>query len=175
MNKKPRPHRHLIIDALVQSAPTSEEQMRELMVYIVKSIDMQVAVLSKVPLKLFGVKIPFLKVEQRNPIAWYCKDQGNEGMTAGVILTTSHLVVHFWDNCNPNTMHFDLYSCSDFNPKKIIELLNAKFGILEADGEFMDRNGESDDYDLEITKTSTGKMQFKKSIRKAKKNFKLQA
>ena len=172
MEIQPRPHRHLILDALVSKAPTSEEQVRNLMTHIVESIDMKVANLSKVPFKIFGIKVPFIKFHQRNPIAWYCSDEDNRGLTASIILTTSHLVIHFWDNCQPNTMHFDLYSCSDFKVDNVVKILHKEFGIIEASGDFLDRQGKEVDSDVEIRNTKTGSLKIE-IFKRNKRNLSL--
>lgn len=121
----PRPHRHLIIDADVSFSPIDEVFMKELLERIIKSIGMKVAVLSN---------------NQPNPISWYCDDPDNRGYTGSAILTTSHCAIHFWDDCSPNKMHFDLYTCSDLDRDKIITLLHDEFGIIKGTYKFIDRN-----------------------------------
>lgn len=130
-----RPHQHLILDAVINKAPKNEDDMKTLLSHIIREIGMRVADLSN---------------GQPNPIAWYCKDEGNEGMTASAILTTSHIVLHVWDNTQPGEIHFDLYSCSDFNPEKVVEILNREFDIVGGFGHFIDRlTGDSKKFKLE--------------------------
>ena len=122
-----RPHKHFIIDATIANAPKDEESMKDFLRTLITDIGMTVAKLSH---------------DQSNPIAWYCDEEGNEGMTAAGILTTSHVVFHVWDRGETAEIHFDLYSCSDFTPEGILEKLDAMFGVIAGGGFTIDRRGE---------------------------------
>lgn len=119
-----RPHKHLIVDAFITNPPTNEADMKAFLVDIIESIGMTVATLTD---------------NQPNPIAWYCAEEGNEGMTATAILTTSHIALHVWDNVSPAELHFDLYSCSDFDAQAIVQKLVEKFGLYKASCTVRDR------------------------------------
>lgn len=138
-----RPHKHLILDALVKNPPKDEVEIKKFLAQIIVDINMVVADLTPKQDRLskFLSKIPFLKVlaAQPNPIAWYCDDPTNRGLTAGGILTTSHIMLHVWDDQDPAPFHFDLYSCSDFDPKEIVKLLDEKFGMVDAKVVVIDR------------------------------------
>lgn len=135
-----RPHKHLIIDATIVNPPKDEQAMKAFLVAIIESIGMTLAKLTN---------------DQSNPIAWYCDEQGNEGMTAGAILTTSHVVLHVWDNVSPAELHFDLYSCSDFDPQEIANILSEKFGITTGFGLVRDRlTGETKEFRLQVPEAS---------------------
>jgi S-adenosylmethionine/arginine decarboxylase-like enzyme len=43
------------------------------------------------------------------------------------MITTSHCSLHFFSDTNE--IYFDLYSCKQFNPAKIINIINSYFGI----------------------------------------------
>ena len=119
-----RPHKHFILDATINNAPSNEQEMKDFLVSIINMIGMTVAKLTN---------------DQSNPIAWYCDETDNEGMTASAILTTSHVILHVWDNLPLAEIHFDLYSCSDFDPKEVYKVLNEKFGITGYCGVVRDR------------------------------------
>ena len=119
------PHRHLIIDGTITKSPKNTQETRDFITKIVTSI---------------GMKVMELGEDQKNPIASYCTDKGNEGMTASVILTTSHCTIHVWDIDETFTkLHFDLYSCSEFNPNDVANLLKEQYGLCEYEQLFLDR------------------------------------
>lgn len=60
-------------------------------------------------------------------------------MTAGAILTTSHVMLHVWDRGDQVELHFDLYSCSDFEPEFITQELDKAFGTVFGYGTLIDR------------------------------------
>ena len=63
----------------------------------------------------------------------------NCGVTGVGIITTSHIIVHTWDD----TKYFqaDIYSCKDFNAHQIINLLKSH-KLENKDCKLLDRNGE---------------------------------
>jgi S-adenosylmethionine/arginine decarboxylase-like enzyme len=75
------------------------------------------------------------------PTSVYVDEPGNEGLTGTVTLATSHASIHIWDNINPAMFQFDLYSCSDFTPKQVLNHIDDWFGLQEAHWQFIDRNG----------------------------------
>lgn len=124
-----RPHKHLILDGFVAKPPKDEEEAKKFLATLITDIKMVVAKLSN---------------GQPNPIAWYCDDPDNRGLTAGGILTTSHVVMHVWDVDYPAPFHFDLYSCSDFEVDEIIKVLDDKFVFADkCRGWLIDRNGDT--------------------------------
>lgn len=51
------------------------------------------------------------------------------------MITTSHCSLHFFDHKEgDNEIYFDLYSCRGFDPQKVVELLDEKFGLQEWHG-----------------------------------------
>jgi S-adenosylmethionine/arginine decarboxylase-like enzyme len=75
------------------------------------------------------------------PTSVYVDEPGNEGLTGTVTLATSHASIHIWDNINPAMFQFDLYSCSNFTPKQVLDHIDDWFGLNEAYWQFIDRNG----------------------------------
>ena len=138
-----RPHKHLILDAFCKNPPKNERETKAFMIKIIKDIDMVVATLSPKQdwFSKLTSKIPLLRrlAAQSNPIAWYCADPDNRGLTGAAILTTSHITMHVWDKPVPAHIHFDLYSCSDYDPKDILKLLDKKYGIFNASFDVKDR------------------------------------
>jgi S-adenosylmethionine/arginine decarboxylase-like enzyme len=75
------------------------------------------------------------------PTSIYVNEPGNEGLTGTVTLATSHASIHIWDNESPAMFQFDLYSCSNFTPKQVLNHIDDWFGLSEAHWQFIDRNG----------------------------------
>ena len=74
-----------------------------------------------------------------HPEVVYCKDDGNEGLTGIVGLTTSHASFHIWSEVEKPFINFDVYSCKTFNPDDVINHLK-QFGLLEYNFKMIDRN-----------------------------------
>ena len=53
------------------------------------------------------------------PIAGYSPVEGNRGLTAAVVIETSHIVLHVWDEEQPAMMQLDVYTCGELNPDVI--------------------------------------------------------
>jgi S-adenosylmethionine/arginine decarboxylase-like enzyme len=75
------------------------------------------------------------------PTSVYVNEPGNEGITGTVTLATSHASIHVWDMDNPPMFQFDLYSCSEFTAKQVLDHIDDWFGLLEAHYQMIDRNG----------------------------------
>jgi S-adenosylmethionine/arginine decarboxylase-like enzyme len=76
------------------------------------------------------------------PTSVYVNESGNEGITGTVTLATSHASIHVWDALELPMFQFDLYSCSDFTPKQVLEHINEYFQLQSATWQFIDRNGD---------------------------------
>jgi S-adenosylmethionine/arginine decarboxylase-like enzyme len=57
------------------------------------------------------------------PYATYCAVPGNAGLTAAVIIETSHIVLHCWDETSPAELQFDVYTCSHLNTQLIFDAM----------------------------------------------------
>jgi S-adenosylmethionine decarboxylase len=95
-------HKHIIIRAEVSEPITKRNKAIKFLNRIIKAIDMKA---------MYG------------PTATYCKMPGNRGVTAFAIIETSHIALHIWDEVNPALVQLDVYSCSDFEPKKVLDIL----------------------------------------------------
>jgi S-adenosylmethionine/arginine decarboxylase-like enzyme len=60
----------------------------------------------------------------------------NPGVTGCALITTSHIVLHTWDN--DMCFQFDAYSCKSFEPNDVYALLK-KWGLDKKEGKFFDR------------------------------------
>lgn len=94
-------HQHLLIDANVANPPKDEQTLKDWFTRLVKAVDMEMF---------------------HEPLAKYCDDPENRGITGMVWLTTSHSSIHFWDNCDTPFVKFDLYSCKEFTAETVLNL-----------------------------------------------------
>lgn len=114
-------HKHIIVNASVRKPPTKgdEEKVVEWMKRLVTAVGMKV---------VFG------------PGAYYCDAEGNEGLTAGCVIETSHCSIHCWDKLPGGpVMKFDLYSCSTFFKETVIGLIR-EYDPSELEYIVIDRN-----------------------------------
>ena len=114
---KPITHKHLIIRAEVNKPPTDEVWVQNWFRMLVEKIGMKVC---------------------RGPITSYINVPGNRGITGVVIIETSHIALHVWDECDPGLMQFDVYTCGPFDPKQILELLQ-EFEPTKIEHKYLDR------------------------------------
>lgn len=113
-------HKHLIIRAEVDSAPRHEAWAVDWLRVLVNKLGMKVCA---------------------GPIAKYVDMPGNKGLTAVVIIETSHIAIHCWDEQTPNLIQFDVYSCGEFEPQTILNELEP-FGLQKVEYKFLDREHE---------------------------------
>ena len=73
--KKPL-HKHLLIKGMITDAPTSEQVVIDWLRDFVKKIGMKVV---------------------QGPFASMITEEGNHGLTASVMIETSHIAFHIWD------------------------------------------------------------------------------
>ena len=113
-------HKHLVVRAEVSKPIVNKSKARKFLRSLIKKISMK---------ELYG------------PVASYCKMEGNRGITAFAIIETSHLAMHIWDEVNPALVQFDVYSCSDFEPKTVVDHLQV-MEPAKIDYKFLDRETE---------------------------------
>jgi len=92
-------HKHLIIRAEVKHPITSEWELRKWLKNLVKIIDM----------KIVG-----------GPYTAYVTKEGNRGITGVVMIETSHISIHIWDETTPALVQCDIYSCAEFQQGEVI-------------------------------------------------------
>jgi S-adenosylmethionine/arginine decarboxylase-like enzyme len=102
-------HNHVLINGYSLLPPTNEKQTIAWMQELVDSIGMKTI---------------------QGPFASYVTKEGNRGLTAVVMIETSHIAMHVWDETDPAFMQFDLYTCSTLPVEKVIKNLEDHFGLF---------------------------------------------
>ena len=92
-------HKHLIIRAEVKHPITSEWELRKWLRNLVKTIDMEIV---------------------GGPHTAYVTKEGNRGATGVVMIETSHISIHIWDEERPSLVQCDIYSCAEFQQGEVI-------------------------------------------------------
>ena len=92
-------HKHLIIRAEVNNPPTSEKEIKKWLRNLVKKIDMNII---------------------KGPYASYVCKEGNRGVTGVVMIETSHIAIHVWDEERPALVQCDVYSCAEFSSNEVL-------------------------------------------------------
>ena len=92
-------HKHLLIRAEVIRPITSEKEIKKWLRNLVKKIDMKII---------------------KGPYASYVSKEGNRGITAIVMIETSHIAVHIWDEQVPSLVQCDVYSCAEFSSNEVL-------------------------------------------------------
>ena len=92
-------HKHLIIRAEVKRPPKTEKEIKQWLRKIVKKIDMKII---------------------KGPYASYVSKEGNRGITGIVMIETSHIAVHVWDETTPALIQCDVYSCAEFSSNEVL-------------------------------------------------------
>ncbi len=92
-------HKHLIIRAEVNHPIISERELRKWLRNLVKKIDMKII---------------------KGPYAAYVSKEGNRGLTGIVMIETSHISIHIWDEESPALVQCDVYSCAEFSSNEVL-------------------------------------------------------
>ena len=93
-------HSHLIIRAEVKKPFTKPKQAREWLKKLVKDIGMTIC-------------------KHGGPHVDYVKKPGNFGIAGVVMIETSHIALHVWDQNEPPLVQLDVYSCSRFDTRTV--------------------------------------------------------
>tara|TARA_B100000586_G_C19840185_1_gene314212 strand:+ start:89 stop:469 length:381 start_codon:yes stop_codon:yes gene_type:complete len=110
-------HKHLIIRAEVNRPITSEKELKQWLRKLVKKIDMKII---------------------KGPYTAYVSKEGNRGITGVVMIETSHIAIHVWDETNPALVQCDVYSCANFSSNEVLaEFVNME--IVKIDHMMLDR------------------------------------
>jgi len=110
-------HKHLLVRAEVLNPPTSVSFCSSWLTSLVSKIDMKIL---------------------KGPVVAYSDMVGNRGITGIVVIETSHIVFHIWDEILPAVIQLDVYSCKDFKPKDIFKELEM-FSVKKLEYKFLDR------------------------------------
>ena len=99
-------HKHLIIRAEVNRPIKSEKELKKWLRNIVNKIDMKII---------------------KGPYAAYVSAEGNRGVTGVVMIETSHIAIHIWDETSPALVQCDVYSCAQFSANEVL----MEFAVME--------------------------------------------
>jgi S-adenosylmethionine/arginine decarboxylase-like enzyme len=111
-------HKHLLINAKIKKPFKSTVQATGFLAHLVNEIDMKII---------------------KGPFASYVDKAGNRGLTAIVMIETSHIAFHIWDEPNPAFIQFDLYTCGPLNLQKVLNLFKQTFDVQSCDYVLIDR------------------------------------
>ena len=111
-------HKHLLVNAKVENPINTEEQGVDFLTRLVESIDMKII---------------------KGPFASYVDKPGNRGLTAIVMIETSHIAFHIWDEEDPSLVQFDLYTCGELNLAKVLLAFGETFKVVSLDYQLFDR------------------------------------
>jgi len=113
-------HKHLIIRAEVKRPITSEKEIKKWLRNVVKKIDMNII---------------------KGPYASYVSKEGNKGVTGVVMIETSHIAMHVWDEDRPALVQCDVYSCAEFSSNEVLaEFLS--MDVVKIDHVLLDRGSK---------------------------------
>jgi S-adenosylmethionine/arginine decarboxylase-like enzyme len=103
-------HNHLLVNGWTLNPPTDEQLVINWMRELVESIDMKVI---------------------QGPYASYVTAEGNRGLTAVVMIETSHIAMHIWDEDKPSKVQFDLYTCGELPVKQVLDNLETNLSLFD--------------------------------------------
>ena len=111
-------HKHLLLRGFITNAPTSEQVVIDWLRDFVGRIGMKVV---------------------QGPFASMITEEGNRGLTASVMIETSHIAFHIWDEMDPSLIQFDLYTCSELNVNYVLDTISSFFNFTEYQYMVLDR------------------------------------
>jgi S-adenosylmethionine/arginine decarboxylase-like enzyme len=111
-------HKHLLVNAKVTNPVKSEAQGIEFLTNLVDKIDMKII---------------------KGPFASYVNKEGNRGLTGIVMIETSHIAFHIWDEVRPGLVQFDLYTCGELDLQKVLSIFKETFEVASLEYILFDR------------------------------------
>ena len=111
-------HKHLLINAKVNNPMASEQEAIDFLTNLVDKIDMKII---------------------KGPFASYVDKPGNRGLTAIVMIETSHIAFHIWDEEDPGLVQFDLYTCGKLELPQVLSIFNDYFKVNTLEYQLFDR------------------------------------
>lgn len=111
-------HKHLLINAKIKWPMYQAEDGIEFLRSLVDSINMKIL---------------------QGPFASYVSVEGNKGLTAMVLIETSHIAFHIWDEPAEPLLQFDLYTCGELNHNLVIETVKQAFQVTNMEWVLFDR------------------------------------
>jgi len=113
-------HKHIIIRAEVDSPPFDETRIKDWLAKLVDDLGMKIMM---------------------GPIAGYSPVVGNRGLTAAVVIETSHIVLHAWDEESPAMLQLDVYTCSHLDKNVVLNAIQ-EFKPTHVDYKILDRESK---------------------------------
>jgi S-adenosylmethionine/arginine decarboxylase-like enzyme len=114
-------HLQQIIIGQVTKPPTDVDVVKQFMCDLVESIGMKRLI---------------------EPQAVYVEAVSNRGMTSCVLIETSHIAWHVWDEQTPGLLQFDLYTCGDLIAEQVLKIVKEFFGLTKYSVKVFDRAQE---------------------------------
>tara|TARA_R110002012_G_scaffold62597_4_gene164657 strand:- start:276 stop:674 length:399 start_codon:yes stop_codon:yes gene_type:complete len=121
--KKPI-HKHLLLFANINKFPSKDDEK------VVSSF--MEKLVEKIQMKLIA-----------GPITKFVSDQGNVGWTSTLLLSTSHMAMHIWNEWG--NMQLDVYSCKEFDESIVIAHLKETFDATKIKYRILNRDGGLND------------------------------
>lgn len=118
--KKPF-HKHLMIRARISEPPKDTNIAISWLREFVSSLDMKIL---------------------QGPFSSYVDQPGNKGITAVVMIETSHIAFHIWDEDDPALLQFDLYTCGSLNVEKALDDIDRFFNFYSYEFIVYDRENK---------------------------------
>lgn len=103
-------HKHLMVRGFANKPPVDSEITYNWLKHLVEKINMKII---------------------RGPFVSYVEAEGNRGTTAVVMIETSHIAFHVWDEKDPALVQFDLYTCSTLNTEIVLQELEKFFDMKD--------------------------------------------
>ena len=113
-------NKHLIIRAEVNRPLTTTKDVKKWLRKVVKKIDMKIL---------------------KGPYADYVTKEGNRGVTGVVIIETSHIAIHVWDETSPALVQCDVYSCAQFSGNEVMTEF-IEMDVVKIDKMMLDRGNK---------------------------------
>ena len=120
-------HKHLIIRAETRKTPTDPSWAHKWLIKLVKKIGMKVC---------------------QGPITAYVNQPGNRGLPGLVVIETSHIALHCWDEENPGLFQLDVYTCGPMKEKVIFDEIQ-KFDPVCVEYKYLDRKRNLKEIDVD--------------------------
>lgn len=111
-------HKHLLVNAKVRNPIKTEQEGIDFLTNLVNQIDMKII---------------------KGPFASYVDKDGNKGLTAIVMIETSHIAFHIWDETDPSLVQFDLYTCGQLELDKVLSIFKQTFDVQKLEFVLFDR------------------------------------
>lgn len=116
-------HKQLILNGSIEDPLRQEEKAKRFLNELVEIIGMKAII---------------------EPVAKYVEAPGNRGMTAAILIETSHIAFHIWDEEDPAKIRFDLYTCGNLDVGVVLDHLNSHLIFHEFPQWFLlDRQGSN--------------------------------